>query len=164
MTDEQKMNFLASVGVTNLTGSTLTLTSAAIAVLKAGGRESLTMMNTMVASICKLLLGRGLPSAAGPTLTTALKIMSGPVGVAVTALWAAVDVASPARRIIVPVVLYVGMLRAQYNSSVCAKCDRLLSPDDKFCPQCGSSQKPLEHLAETPASNRKNNNTKGAKK
>ena len=58
-----------------------------------------------------LVTGAIASSAAGFTLGRAAAILAGPIGWALTAGWAIVDIAGPAYRITVPAVSYIGCLR-----------------------------------------------------
>lgn len=62
-------------------------------------------------AVAKAVLGRGLSLVANAALTRAIGILAGPIGWAVTALWAAVDIAGPAYRVTIPCVCHVGYLR-----------------------------------------------------
>ena len=138
MSDDEKRNFLDSIGVTNLNGTGPALTAAAIAVFRAGGFKSYQLAVTIVNAILKKLIGRGLPFVGGPILTQSLKFLTGPVGWVVTGVWGLVDAASDAKRITVPAVLYIGTLRKKYNTPVCTKCQAQIPPSSKFCPECGA--------------------------
>ena len=138
MSDDQKREFLDSIGIINLTGSGPALTSAVIAVFRAGGFKSYQLVAVVINAVLKALIGRGLPFAAAPILMKSLKFLTGPVGWAITGIWGLADAASAAKRITVPAVLYVGMLRKKYNTPICPECQAQISPAVKFCPECGT--------------------------
>jgi uncharacterized protein YaaW (UPF0174 family) len=61
--------------------------------------------------VARVLLGRGLSVGAGAAIAKMIGLAAGPVGWAVTGAWAAIDLAGPAYRVTVPVVLHVALLR-----------------------------------------------------
>lgn len=61
--------------------------------------------------VVRLLAGRGLSMGAAAALTKLVGLASGPVGWALTGAWALIDIAGPAYRVTVPVVLHVALLR-----------------------------------------------------
>ena len=137
MSDCERKEFLNSLGLSNITGSGPAITAAAIAIFKAGGFKSYQLTIVIVNAILKALIGRGLPFVAGPILVQSLKFLTGPVGWALTGAWSMVDISSPATRITIPAVLYIGTLRKKYNSIECQACHAMLSPEAKFCAECG---------------------------
>ena len=137
MSDEEKEEFLKSIGVP-IRGVGAGLTATAIAVFRAGGFKSYQLAVTVVNAILKTLIGRGLPFVAGPILAQSLKFLTGPVGLAITGVWALLDIASEAIRITVPAVLYIATLRKKHNTPVCPKCHAQVSIASKFCPECGA--------------------------
>ena len=62
----------------------------------------------------KALIGRGLSFAGNALLTRTMSILAGPIGWAITGVWTAVDIASPAYRVTVPAVIQVAFLRRKY--------------------------------------------------
>ena len=67
-------------------------------------------------AMARALLGRGICVAGNAALTKAVSIFAGPVGLALNAIWFAIDVAGPAYRVTVPAVIQVAYIRAKYNS------------------------------------------------
>lgn len=69
----------------------------------------------------KLILGRGLSYGANIVLTRSLAVVTGPVGLVFTAVWAAVDIAGPAYRVTIPAVLQVIAIRLHRKQKKRAK-------------------------------------------
>ncbi|MDR2826223.1 MAG: hypothetical protein LBV76_05450, partial [Deltaproteobacteria bacterium] len=113
MPDTEKREFLESVGVINLTGTGPALTGLAITAFRAGGYRSYQLAVSFVNAVLNKIIGRSLPFAGGAFMAGTLKFLTGPVGIALTTVWSLADLASPARRITVPAVLYIGMLRKE---------------------------------------------------
>ncbi|MBE6100575.1 MAG: DUF3944 domain-containing protein [Selenomonas ruminantium] len=67
-------------------------------------------------AVARTLLGRGISVAGNAALTKAISVFAGPVGIALNALWLAIDIAGPAYRVTVPAVIQVAYIRAKYNS------------------------------------------------
>ena len=64
-------------------------------------------------AVAKFILGRGLSLAANAALTRTIGIFAGPIGLIITGLWTALDIAGPAYRVTVPAVIQVAFLRAK---------------------------------------------------
>lgn len=81
------------------------------AVFRAGGFKSYQLTLIIVNAVLKALIGRGLSFASNAALTRTMAILTGPIGWAITGIWAAMDIASPAYRITIPTVIQVAALR-----------------------------------------------------
>ena len=66
-------------------------------------------------AVARTLLGRGICVAGNAALTRAIAVFAGPVGLALNALWLAIDIAGPAYRVTVPAVIQIAYIRAKYN-------------------------------------------------
>ncbi|WP_315439458.1 ubiquinol-cytochrome C chaperone family protein [uncultured Selenomonas sp.] len=89
---------------------------ALIGIFRAGGFASYQLTLVVVNAIAKAILGRGLPLVANAALARALGILTGPLGIALTALWTAIDIAGPAYRVTVPATIYIAALRRVHQS------------------------------------------------
>ena len=63
--------------------------------------------------LSKKLLGRGLTLAANAMLPRAIAALTGPIGVALSALFTAISIAGPAYRVVIPCVCHVAYLRSK---------------------------------------------------
>jgi uncharacterized protein YaaW (UPF0174 family) len=84
------------------------------AVFRAGGFKSYQLTLIIVNAVLKTLIGRGLSFGGNIILTRTMAILVGPIGWAITALWAAIDVAGPAYRVTIPAVILVAALRQKH--------------------------------------------------
>ena len=82
-----------------------------IALFRSGGFESYKISLIIVNAVYKFIMGRGLPLAANAALTRGLSILVGPIGIAISALWTAIDIAEPAYRVTQPAVIYIAAMR-----------------------------------------------------
>lgn len=80
-------------------------------IFKMGRFKSYQLTVIIVNAILKVLIGRGLSVAGNAVLTRTLSILTGPIGLAITGLWTAIDIAGPAYRITIPAVIQVAALR-----------------------------------------------------
>lgn len=64
-------------------------------------------------SLSKKILGRGLTLAANAMLPRAIAAFTGPIGVALSALFTAISIAGPAHRVVIPCVCHVAYLRSK---------------------------------------------------
>lgn len=138
MSDEDKQKLLKEMGgKRNLDLTGPALTNAFIILFRAGGFKSYQITVIVANAIAKIIFGKGLPFAAGPILTKTMAFLTGPIGWVVTGIWTAIDLAGPAYRVTIPAVIYIAMLRKKYNTPTCPRCKQMISPDSKFCPECG---------------------------
>ena len=79
----------------------------------------------MTNAVARPILGKGLTLAANAALTRTMGLVAGPVGIALTAIWTAYDLAGPAYRVTVPAVLYVAMLRLKQNQGDAADVEKV---------------------------------------
>ncbi|MCP4114564.1 MAG: hypothetical protein GY737_04035 [Desulfobacteraceae bacterium] len=78
----------------------------------AGGAVVSYRLSLLVANaVAKLTLEKGITVAASALLSRWVSIFAGTIGLGITALWTAFDVAGPAFRVTVPCVLHIAMLR-----------------------------------------------------
>lgn len=114
MSQEQIRELGADLGIKNTSGLTSqTLTAGFQAIFKAGGFKSYQLTTMIVNQVMKALIGRGLSFAANGTLMKTMSVLAGPVGWAITGIWAAVDIGSTAYRVTIPAVIQVAFLRSQ---------------------------------------------------
>lgn len=115
MTPEELREFADAAGVTySSTISPEIMIGAFQAIFKAGGFKSYQMTAVIVNAVLKAIIGRGLPFAMAGSMMQALKVLTGPVGWTITAIWTAIDVAGPAYRVTVPAVIQVAALRQKH--------------------------------------------------
>lgn len=112
MTDEEVREMAQEAGVVNYQSLSKDAALAAfIAVFRAGGFKSYQILVIVVNAVLKALIGRGLGFVATGVMTRTASILTGPVGWAITGLWTAFDLASPAYRVTIPAVIQIIVLR-----------------------------------------------------
>ncbi|HHR5849440.1 TPA: DUF3944 domain-containing protein [Providencia alcalifaciens] len=117
MTPEEIRELGGELGIKNTSGLTSqTLTAAFQTIFKAGGFKSYQLTLIIVNQVMKALIGRGLSLAANATLMRAMSILTGPIGWAITGIWAAVDIGGAAYRVTIPAVIQVAFLRTQLSA------------------------------------------------
>lgn len=89
---------------------------ALIGIFRAGGFASYQLTLVIVNAIAKAILGRGLSLVANAALARLLGVLTGPIGLALTAFWTAVDIAGPAYRVTIPATIYIAALRRSHQS------------------------------------------------
>ena len=90
-------------------------TAALLAAFRAGGFYSYQLTLIIINTISKMVLGRGLSLAANAGIAKALGILSGPIGMALTALWTILDLAGPAYRVTIPCVILIAGFRKEHE-------------------------------------------------
>jgi len=84
------------------------------------------------------LVGRGVVLAGSSTLGRGLAVLAGPVGWAITGIWTAFDLASPAYRVTVPCVIQIGHMRQKMLlKPTCPGCHAIVAVGANFCGKCG---------------------------
>lgn len=141
MSPDEQRDFAIKISGGKVTGIGPGVIAALQAAVLAGGFGTYMLAATVANAAAKQLLGRGLALAANGALMRAIGAFAGPIGWAVTVIWALFDLASPAYRVTVPCVLQVAYLRQKSKESkqpACASCGTALLPQQKFCPECGA--------------------------
>lgn len=87
------------------------MTSAFLAVFKAGGFKSYQLTLIIVNAVMKALFGHGLKLAGNAAVARWAAILTGPIGWAITGIWTAVDIAGAAYRVTIPAVIEIAYLR-----------------------------------------------------
>ena len=138
MSDEEKSKLLKELGNTpNYVLSGSALTTAFITIFRAGGIRSYYIVLAIVNAFTKLVFGRALGLAGSITTLQITGLLTGPLALAVSAVWTLVDIAGPATRVTIPAVFYIAMLRRKYNTPLCPHCNQMIAAEAKFCPECG---------------------------
>jgi len=89
--------------------------------------------------MARQVVGKGLTLVANRTLTRAISVVAGPIGWAVSAIWTAFDLASPAYRVTVPCVIQIAYMRQKLSLNLCSECGTVALSQAKFCHECGAA-------------------------
>lgn len=141
MSPEDQKQFLNKVSGGKVTGFGPGAIAAMQAAVLGGGFGSYVLAVTVANATARQLVGRGVAFGAGGALTPFLAAFAGPIGWAITAVWAAFDMASPAYRVTVPCVIQVAYMRQKLKEDGlphCNNCGMPLTLDQKFCGECGA--------------------------
>ena len=115
MEPEEQRKFLSNLN--EKTGIKAQASAAAlIGLFRAGGFASYQLLLLIANQIAIMILGRGLSLAANAALVRAASIFAGPIGMALTAVWTVFDLAGPAYRVTIPIVIYIAAIRAVHNN------------------------------------------------
>ena len=117
MSEEELENFLKEMNAGKIVGTKQALTAGALTALRLGGFGTYKMAVVVANAVAKSLLGRGLTFAGNATLTRTLGVALGPIGWIITALWTAIDIASPAYRVTIPCVIQVAYMRLKFQEA-----------------------------------------------
>lgn len=146
MTDEERRELLDTLGIDYRAGLPSVLPLVAIqAGLELGGFMAYRIALIVANAVARALLGRGLSLGANAALMRVLGALAGPVGWAVTGIWTAVDVASPAYRVTIPCVVQVAAIRQeQAAQAAIRRCGQgHENPRNAaFCNTCGERMPP----------------------
>lgn len=145
MSPDEQRDFTSKISGGKVTGLGPAAIAALQAAILAGGFSSFILATVVAQSVAKQLIGRGLSFAATGTLMRSISVFAGPIGWAVTAIWTAFDLASPAYRVTVPCVVQVAYMRQKMKSGdlpKCKQCGEILIQGQNFCMECGAK---VEH-------------------
>lgn len=109
-----------------------------IAAIKLSGFGFYKLAAVVANAVARALLGRGLNFGTAALMMKGISVFSGPVGWALTAIWTAFDLASPAYRVTVPCVIQIAYMRQKKLSQRCMTCSAPLQLGAKFCAECGA--------------------------
>lgn len=139
MSEAEKMEVLKEIGGTISANVGGISTATFIQIFQAGGFRSYQLTVIIANQIAKMILGHGISTATVMTIQRLVKLLTGPVGWAITGLWTAIDLAGPSYKVTIPCVIHVAMLRKKLNSLSCNACDAVIpDPSAKFCSDCGT--------------------------
>lgn len=116
MSEAERSSFFESHGASYVYGSGPASLAALIATLFASRHGAFNVAASVAHATMYAMLGRGLAMAGSATATRGLGLLIGPVGWALTAIWTAFDLASPAYRVTVPCVLQIAYMRQKSYS------------------------------------------------
>jgi uncharacterized protein YaaW (UPF0174 family) len=136
MSEDEKKEFFGQFGIT-YQGIGPAAMAALITAVRASGFAFYKMTAIIAQATAKALLGRGLTFAATGGLMRGLSVLSGPIGWAITGIWTAFDLASPAYRVTVPCVIQLAYMRQKMKVSGCPACGEPVTKGSKFCAACG---------------------------
>jgi len=143
MSDEERRAILDDLGVYDLNLTGQAATAAIIAAARMGGFTTFKMTVIVANAIAKALLGRGIPVVTMAPFLQSIKVLIGPVGWIVTALWTAFDLASPAYRVTLPCIVQLAYIRQKAilasTTKICDDCSKLGPISAKFCSNCGAA-------------------------
>lgn len=141
MPPEEQQQFMSKLTGGKVTGMGVGSIAALQAAVLAGGFGSYILAVTVANAVARQLVGRGLALAGNAALTRGVAMFAGPIGWAITAIWAAFDLASPAYRVTVPCVIQIAYIRQKSKGEQmprCKACDEPIFPSQKHCSECGA--------------------------
>lgn len=137
MSESERKEFFEGFGIRYDEGIGPAAMAALIVAIKASGFAFYKLATIVAQAAAKALLGRGLTFAATGSLMRGISVFAGPVGWAITGIWTAFDLASPAYRVTVPCVIQLAYMRQKSLISECPACREVVSKEMKFCGGCG---------------------------
>jgi uncharacterized protein YaaW (UPF0174 family) len=113
MTPEQLKTIAEELDLHTTNFTSEAVTAALQVAIKMGGFASYKIALIVANAIARAILGKGLMLATNATITRTIGIFAGPIGWAVTGAWTLIDIAGPAHRVTIPVVIQIAFLRAK---------------------------------------------------
>lgn len=143
MSEQEKADLFAEFGSTYKPGAGPAVMAALQAAIKASGFGAFKLAAVVANAVAKAILGRGLAFGATAGLMRSISVFAGPIGWAITAIWTAFDLGSPAYRVTVPCVIQIAYMRQKAAYRSCPSCSAPAEVGRKFCGECGSPLTPL---------------------
>lgn len=137
MTEEERREFLKDIGLDYRKVPYAFPVMAIQAGIRSAGFLAYQLAVIIANAVAKQVLGRGLSLALNRALTRSMNVLLGPIGWAITTLWALVDIAGPAYRVTIPCVIQVALIRQQSLTRECPNGHRSAT-SSKFCSECGA--------------------------
>lgn len=110
MTTEERAAFITFIESSNAPGASST-SLISLHLFRMGGFGSYKASVILANAVSKAILGRGLSFGMNTALTKALSVAVGPIGIVLTTLWSAWDLAGPAYRVMVPCTITLALYR-----------------------------------------------------
>jgi uncharacterized protein YaaW (UPF0174 family) len=112
MSEDDRAILFQSIGAIYRPGMGPAALTGLIATLGISGLASYRLAAFVASATMSQLIGRGVVLAIGSSaLSKGLAVLAGPLGLAITGIWAVFDLASPAYRVIVPCVIQISHMR-----------------------------------------------------
>lgn len=138
MSEQEKAELFAEFGGIYKPGAGPAVMAALQVAIKASGFGSYKLAAVVANAVAKALLGRGLAFGATAGMMRTISVFAGPIGWAITAIWTAFDLGSPAYRVTVPCVIQIAYMRQKAAYRSCPTCKAPAEAGKKFCGECGS--------------------------
>lgn len=116
MSEEQARAIMEECGVKGYNYSRAGLVAAVIALQMVNRRLFITVINSVMRMLGKVLLGRGVMMAGMGAISRGVSALCGPIGWIVLGGWTAWDMMGPAYRVTVPAVIQVAYMRVKYQA------------------------------------------------
>lgn len=136
MSAAQRKEILDSLGMKS-TGS-LEALSVLLPRIGLGGIAAYQITALVASSVASMAVGRVIPMVASFGAGRMLGALAGPIGIALTGLYSAYDLASPAFRVTLPCIVQIAWIRMKSSQHLCGNCSNQIDDSVKFCPQCGT--------------------------
>ena len=146
MSGEEKGAFLDELGVEHSKLPNALPLIAVQAAIRASGFLAYQIAVIVANEVTKHVLRRGLTVAANRGVAKGLSVLAGPIGLAIAALWTAIDLAGPAYRVTIPSVIQVALIRQDSMTTQCSN-GHVNAHTAKFCPECGEKLLDSDRLA-----------------
>ncbi len=138
MNDGEKRAFLDELGIEHSKLPNSLPMIAVQAAIRASGFLAYQIAVIVANEVAKHVLRRGLTVAANRGVAKGLSVLAGPIGLAIAALWTAIDLAGPAYRVTIPSVIQVSLIRRDSMTIQCSN-GHVNSRTAKFYPECGEN-------------------------
>jgi uncharacterized protein YaaW (UPF0174 family) len=140
MSPDDQRSFFSKITGGKVAGFGPSAVATLQAMIMAGGFRSYMLATTVANAVANQLIGRGLAFGMNATVMRGIGVFVGPIGWAITAIWTAFDLASPAYRVTVPCVVQIAYMRQKLKEPALphCKCGATMAPDQQFCAMCGA--------------------------
>lgn len=136
MSEDEKKAFFDEFSEFRVGAAPMTMATLQIAI-KASGFAAYKLSLIAANAVARAVVGRGLALGVNAGIVRSVGAFAGPIGWAITAIWTAFDLASPAYRVTVPCVIQLAYMRQNALMAHCSNCNAVVVSNAKFCNECG---------------------------
>lgn len=136
MSEDEKKAFFDEFREFRVGAAPMTMATLQIAI-KASGFAAYKLSLIAANAVARAVVGRGLALGVNAGIVRSVGAFAGPIGWAITAIWTAFDLASPAYRVTVPCVIQLAYMRQNALMGHCPNCNAVVIGNAKFCNECG---------------------------
>lgn len=117
MSNEERVKLIKEMNLVSPNDFTSEAILAACQLLfKAGGIKSFQLTALISNAVANAVMGKAVVFAGNVAFARGVAFLTGPIGLGITALWTIFDVAGPAYRVTIPMVVQIAFLRKSYQT------------------------------------------------
>lgn len=118
MSEAERLKLAKEVGIELTQLNKQAMVAVFQTIFRLGGIQSYKLTAIVTNTVLQFMFGRSLSLAGNAALGRSISILTGPIGIALTVGWTLIDLAGPAYRVTLPVVVQTALLREKHKAEV----------------------------------------------